>query len=294
MEQKVEWIKNLVVLIPMVVLTAIFFFVYWENPMEPNVLILNIILTSYVFYLVFLYFFLKKDTLKYLRIYMLLLLFFSYVEVMNYVIWSAIFPFNIFIEIGKFMVSTVVYPIYYSYALEATYEHIIQNTILYFIFILFNNKYLRMCQKKPYDIFLVFTLWVTIVNGQIGYRINYFAPMNDWYNHGVVVSVTFFLWLGVIYRQRRKSDMLKILYRICLSIFIVNAVYAVFLEIKMVPGYLKSILKFISDLTIMPFSMRGAINDGWEIFYGIAVVCMAALAVYSKFLLMKNFVEQDT
>lgn len=167
--------------------------------------------------------------------------------------------------------------------------------ILFLVFVLFYYKYVKLCKKKPIGVYYIITALVSIINAQIGYQIFYIKSFNEWYQHGVIVGLTFVLWLGVIYRQRKNPVSLKILGRVgsivsILEIIYLSPLFAVITELEW--SYIAGLISFIPSITIPLFNIGGSMVRSSVVFWIISVVLMLLLTALSMYLYRKNYGKQ--
>ena len=295
MKLKQGWIKRIIIFIPIIILTLMDYFCYKSNLTKIKYDILNGILILYSGYMILLYFFIKDKVIgKYLFVYLSLLQFFSFTAGMYYLTLRGIFPFNIVMFAGDIMMAVVHNPVYYLNLLYPMFNNIIQNSILYLASVLFYYKYIKLCEKKPISLYDIITILVTIINAQIGYQIYYINYVLEEYQHVFIVGLTFFLWLGGIYRQRNNQVVLKNVYRIGIFVSVLNIIYFV-AEYSKIEAiwlfnwqYLASLVYFISDITITPFSIEGTISNSGGFSCFMAIILMLFLVVFSLFFYLKN------
>ena len=264
---------------------------YANNPIEPNILLLDAILVLFIVYIGGLFCLVKeKEIMKSLLGYFILLEILSFILGMNYITLRGIFPFDIILYIGEIIVSVVRNPVYYYNLHNPVFENIIQNSLLYIVIMLFYYKYIKVSEKKPIRICHLITFLVFIINSQIGYGLYYIKYNYEMYQHGLITGITFFLSLYGIYCERDNKKVLSYLYKVGILLIILNMVYFVTNYIKNIVEwkYFASILYFISDIAITPFSIEGSISYSSKNSCLYAILLIVILTVISWIFYRRN------
>lgn len=202
------------------------------------------------------------------------------------------FIFNKIVIIADCLTTIIYFPIFNLCKGFPIYAYLATSVFLCTVIILFCKKYLLLKNNPVKCKFLIFTIFLTVIEMEFACLIRYFHSP---YNHIVVVFATWGLWLCCIYQLRNKLYILKFVSGFFGGLFIVQILSAMGICIASVfPDYISSLFSQIglsiwAALSLLPFSIGIIPNTIFDIIpMIISILLVLSLTIFSKYLQRKR------